>query len=162
MKKIDLTGQRYGRLKVIKESEKVNNRIAWLCKCECGKEITVAAIYLRKGETRSCGCLKRDKEEENLRDQYDNKRVAGVVMPLFKDQEPRKDSSTGYRGVNKYYTRKSKELRFRAWITVKGKKYYKAGFKTAEDAYYNGRLALEIEHLPSLAKTEDKDNETNR
>ena len=68
-------------------------------------------------------------------------------MHLFTD-EARKDSSTGYRGVSKYYTRVSKQLRYRAWITVKGKRYYKSGFKTPEDAYYNGRLALEEKYLP--------------
>ncbi|OSX87057.1 hypothetical protein S3E15_04460 [Bacillus mycoides] len=105
-------------------------------------------VYLNTGDTRSCGCLKKDQEEENLRNQYNNKRVNGVVKPLFKGKEPRKDSTTGYRGVNKYYTRQSKELRYRAWITVKGKRYYKSGFKTAEEAYYKGRLLLEKEHLP--------------
>ena len=159
VKKIDLTGQRYGRLTVIKEAEKVNNRITWLCKCDCGNEVTIKSVYLRTGETQSCGCLKRDHEEGNLRKEYNNKRIDGVVKPLFKDKEPRKDSSTGYRGVSKYYTRKSKELRYRAWITVKGKPYYKSGFKTPEDAYYNGRLVLENEHLP---QSEENENETNR
>ena len=69
-------------------------------------------------------------------------------MPLFKGKEPRKDSSIGYRGVSKYLTRKSKEERYRALITVKGKRYYKSGFLTAEDAYYRGRLELEKEYLP--------------
>lgn len=83
-----------------------------------------------------------------MRDAYDNKRVDGVVKHLFKGKEPRKDSSTGYRGVSRYYTRKSKELRYRAWITVKGKRYYKSGFMTAEDAYYKGRIELEKKYLP--------------
>lgn len=134
---------------MIKETERVNRRRAWLCKCDCGNEITVKGVYLISGETKSCGCLKRKQEEKNLRKQYNNKRVNGVVKPLFKGKEPRKDSSTGYRGVSKYYTRKSKEIRYRAWITVKGKRYYKSGFKTAEEAYYKGRILLEKEHLPS-------------
>ncbi|PEA83808.1 hypothetical protein [Bacillus pseudomycoides] len=147
-KRTDLTGDRYGRLLVIKQAERENNRQTWLCKCDCGNEKTVKEVYLKTGETRSCGCLKKTQEDENLRNQYNNKRVDGVVKTLFKGKEPRKDSSTGYRGVTKYYTRKSKELRYRAWITVKGKRYYKSGFKTAEEAYYNGRLSLEKEHLP--------------
>lgn len=145
--KIDLTGSQYGKLKVIKQVES-EDRTKWLCICDCGESIIVKGVYLTTGETRSCGCLKRSQDEENLRNQYNNKRIDGVVMPLFKDVEPRKDSSTEYRGVSKYYTRKSKELRYRAWITVKGKRYYKSGFKTAEEAYYNGRLSLEKEHLP--------------
>lgn len=98
----------------------------------------------------------KELEIKNLREEYENKRVDGVVKPLFKDKEPRKDSSTGFRGVSKYRTRKSKELRYRAWITVKGKQYYKSGFKTAEEAYYNGRLKLEELHLP---KKEDHTDE---
>lgn len=148
MKRTDLTGDRYGRLLVIRQAESENNKRTWLCKCDCGNEITLKGVYLKTGDTRSCGCLKKKQEEENLRNQYNNKRVDGVVKPLFKGKKPRKDSATGYRGVSKYYTRKSKELRYRAWITVKGKQYYKSGFKTAEEAYYNGRLLLEKEYLP--------------
>ncbi|MEK5521885.1 hypothetical protein [Heyndrickxia sp. FSL W8-0423] len=131
--------------------------IMWRCKCDCGNEnIDVVGIYLTTGQTQSCGCMKKELEIKNLREEYENKRVDGVVKPLFKDKEPRKDSSTGFRGVSKYRTRKSKELRYRAWITVKGKQYYKSGFKTAEEAYYNGRLKLEELHLP---KKEDHTDE---
>lgn len=151
-KKIDLKDGRFGRLLVIEEAEKENGRTTWLCKCECGNHVKVKTVYLITEQTRSCGCLKKTQDAENLRNQYDNKRIDGVVTPLFKGKEPRKDSSTGYRGVSKYYTRKSKELRYRAWITVNGKRYYKSGFKTAEEAYYQGRLALENEHLPKIER----------
>ncbi|PFJ09070.1 hypothetical protein COD67_15185 [Bacillus cereus] len=144
----DLTGCRFGRLLVIKQAGTENNKRTWLCKCDCGNEIILKGTYLKTGDTRSCGCLKKEEEQENLRNKYNDKRVNGVVKPLFKGKEPRRDSTTGYRGVTKYYTRKSKELRYRAWITVKGKKYYKSGFKTASEAYYKGRLTLEKEHLP--------------
>lgn len=150
-RKKDLIGKRFGRLKVLEElPERKGGRIAWRCLCDCGEEIDVKGIYLTTEETKSCGCLKKDQDKINMREEYDSKRINGVVSPLFKGQEPRKDSSTGYRGVHKYYTRKSKEIRYRAWITIKGKKYYKAGFRTPEDAYYNGRLELERLHLPLL------------
>lgn len=147
--KKDLTGKRFGCLTVLEElSERSNKRIVWKCKCACGNTVSVKGIYLTTGQTTSCGCAKRKLEQKHLREAYDKKRIDGVAKQLFKGQEPRKDSSTGYRGVSKYYTRKSKELRYRAWITVKGKRYYKSGFRTPEDAYYNGRLVLEKEHLP--------------
>lgn len=150
-------GDQFDRLKVVeKTSERRGGKIVWLCECKCGNVVKVPSIYLTNGETRSCGCLKTEQEQFNLRKAYDDKRVDGVVKPLFKGKEPRKDSSTGYRGVSKYYTRKSKELRYRAWITVKGKQYYKSGFKTPEEAYYKGRLKLEELHLP---KQEEKENE---
>lgn len=37
MKKIDITGNKYGRLTVIKENGKCGKNIKWLCKCDCGK-----------------------------------------------------------------------------------------------------------------------------
>lgn len=143
-----MIGKRFGRLVVQSKTDKRNNgRIVWQCKCDCGNTAYVSTTYLNNGDTRSCGCLKKELEQKNLRDEYDNKRVDGVTMHLFNDK-PREDSSTGYRGVYQYYTRVSKQLRYCAWITVRGKRYYKKGFLTPEDAFYNGRLYLEQKHLP--------------
>jgi len=61
-KKIDLTGQRFGRLVVIEESELRNSsgNVKWKCKCDCGN-ITFSNGYdLRKGVAQSCGCYNRD------------------------------------------------------------------------------------------------------
>lgn len=59
---IDLTGQRFGRLVVIKESGRKKDRsIKWLCKCDCGKETVTAGYELRSGRVTSCGCIKYDK-----------------------------------------------------------------------------------------------------
>ena len=60
--KLDLTGQRFGKLTVIKEAQSIKEpsgqvRSAWLCKCDCGKEVIIKTINLRNGDTKSCGCL---------------------------------------------------------------------------------------------------------
>lgn len=145
--KVSVGGQ-YGRLTVTKKTaERKRGKIVWECICDCGKFVTASTTDLTSGDTRSCGCLKKEMEQKNLREKYDKKRVDGVAIHLF-DDKPRKDSSTGYRGVSKYYTRVSKEERYRAWITVDGKRFYKSGFKTPEDAYHQGRLTLEEKHLP--------------
>ncbi len=152
MPKRDLKGMEFGRLEVIEElPERKNGKVVWRCKCSCGNPnpVDVVGVYLTTEQTRSCGCIKKELEDKHLRNEYDNKRIDGVAKQLFKGKEPRKDSSTGFRGVSKYLTRKSKEERYRAWITVNGKKYYKAGFTSPEDAYYNGRLKLEKLHLPN-------------
>ena len=57
-----VSGQRYGRLTV---SYPTRNRNAFgdsytVCKCDCGNVITVLSGNLKKGHTRSCGCLERD------------------------------------------------------------------------------------------------------
>ena len=61
----DLTGQRFGRLTVIKRVE--NNRhgkAQWLCKCDCGNETTVIGSGLINGNTKSCGCYNRERVSE--------------------------------------------------------------------------------------------------
>jgi len=53
---IDLTGQRFDRLVVL---ERVPDALTttWLCRCDCGREKPVTTGNLRRGLTRSCGCL---------------------------------------------------------------------------------------------------------
>ena len=60
-KKIYLTGQRFGRLIVLCENGRAKNgHVLWLCKCDCGNEVTVRGNALRTGHTTSCGCLCRE------------------------------------------------------------------------------------------------------
>lgn len=61
---IDLTGQRFDRLLVIKRVENyINNKYQvaqWLCLCDCGNEVIVRSDSLRSGKVRSCGCLHKE------------------------------------------------------------------------------------------------------
>lgn len=60
---IDLTGQRFGKLLVIQQAkERIDNHIAWECKCDCGNSIITSGRYLRSGTTTSCGCIKSQGE----------------------------------------------------------------------------------------------------
>lgn len=56
---IDLTGQRFSRLYVVKLAT-TTPRVKWECRCDCGNVVSVAASQLRSGHTRSCGCLHRE------------------------------------------------------------------------------------------------------
>jgi len=58
MRKIDRTGQRYGRLIVIGEAEKLpgNKNTRWLCRCDCGNTTKVFTSHLASGAIISCGC----------------------------------------------------------------------------------------------------------
>lgn len=61
MKKLDLTGQRFGRLVAIKPAEIQKHRNTyWLCRCDCGNEKEVYIGSLKRGTTQSCGCLHRE------------------------------------------------------------------------------------------------------
>lgn len=57
---IDLTGQRFGRLTVIKKLGHRGKHILWLCVCDCGTERAVASTHLRSGHSQSCGCLQKE------------------------------------------------------------------------------------------------------
>lgn len=57
----DLTGQKFGRLTVLYKLNNYHKRGAyWLCVCKCGNLKEVFGRDLRRGSTRSCGCLQRD------------------------------------------------------------------------------------------------------
>lgn len=60
-KYVDLTGQVFGRLTVIRRTEEKHQRnFKWECKCECGNIVKVAGGALTSGATKSCGCLRID------------------------------------------------------------------------------------------------------
>lgn len=59
-RRLDLTGQRFGKLIALSFVQKRINqkaKSAWLCKCDCGKNTTVFTPNLCNGHTRSCGCI---------------------------------------------------------------------------------------------------------
>ena len=65
----DLTGQTFGKLTVIERADdyitpKGFHRVAWKCKCSCGREKVVTAIALSSGKTKSCGFCKHDDKYE--------------------------------------------------------------------------------------------------
>jgi hypothetical protein len=57
---IDISGQTFGRWAVVERSHRRSKGAYWLCRCECGLERVVRARSLRRGISRSCGCLNRD------------------------------------------------------------------------------------------------------
>ena len=52
----DLTGQRFGRLTVLKYEGSLRQHSAWLCKCDCGNTIITDSGSLWAGYRTSCGC----------------------------------------------------------------------------------------------------------
>lgn len=61
-KKLNRVGQKFGRLTVIEDSgRRKNGCVAWECKCDCGNLVEVSSSHLQSGNTRSCGCIQREK-----------------------------------------------------------------------------------------------------
>lgn len=65
-----LSGARFGRLTVSHRVwPNMNGNTRWVCICDCGMEVTITAIQLRRsrGSSESCGCLRRDRTVEAVR-----------------------------------------------------------------------------------------------
>jgi hypothetical protein len=74
--KINPAGRVYGRLTVTKlagyiietrnKEKGTTNRVAvYSCKCECGNELDVRSKDLKRGFTKSCGCLHKETSSQN-------------------------------------------------------------------------------------------------
>ena len=56
-----ILGQKFGHLTVIEKvprRERDNGEAKWLCKCDCGETVITGSNRLRRGITKSCGCLR--------------------------------------------------------------------------------------------------------
>lgn len=69
------------------------NKPQWLCKCQCGKELIVQGKKLRNGNTKSCGCLQKEKAANNGR--QNAKIHPGMKFGKLTVIEPISKDSTG-------------------------------------------------------------------
>lgn len=58
--KVDITGQRFGRLVVVRPTQNKGMFTRWECKCDCGNTVLTYTNGLRSGHAKSCGCLKNE------------------------------------------------------------------------------------------------------
>ena len=58
---VDETGKTYGKLFVTSLLGSYKNSVYYSCTCECGNKVEVKALALRSGNTKSCGCVAREK-----------------------------------------------------------------------------------------------------
>lgn len=61
MKFKDLTNKKFGKLIVIKRSEKKSKKVYWDCLCDCGNIKSIASCHLLSGSIKDCGCLKKER-----------------------------------------------------------------------------------------------------
>lgn len=90
---IDLTGQRYGMLTVIRDLGTINKIHYWECKCDCGNITRVSVNDLRRdlyGDktrhgTYSCGCLSKSVGEKKVKTQLELLQIKFKREKTFKD-----------------------------------------------------------------------------
>lgn len=56
----DLTGQKFNMLLFLEYRFTTKGKSYWLCRCDCGTECVLSCDTVKRGKTKSCGCLKRE------------------------------------------------------------------------------------------------------
>jgi len=103
---IDLTGEVFGRLKVVKRlPNDDNNKAVWLCECKCGRTVILSSNLLKFKKYVSCGeCgylstgyLKKYLKKEKVR----KKRTSKIYLNNLKDKKFGKITVVEYFGKSK-------------------------------------------------------------
>jgi hypothetical protein len=81
----NLSGQKFGRLTVLKLDESIVNKKhkRYVCKCDCGNTKSITAEHLKDGHIKSCGCFKLEKCLSNIPNTYWQKKHGMSMHKLF-------------------------------------------------------------------------------
>ncbi|WP_251315796.1 AP2 domain-containing protein [Flintibacter muris] len=149
-KKLDLTGQKYGKLTVLTPAERINGRTAWRCRCDCGQEKVVRTSHLRDGHTTSCGCVRGEEQPRSRRERTGARGpglqgltyIDGTCIEMLAAKTVRSNNTSGVPGVD---WRASKGV-WRASICFKGRRMYLGSYGRFEDAVRARKRAEEELH----------------
>lgn len=89
----DLTGQRFGRLTVVKRGENLyygkdrQEKPAWICQCDCGAVKLVPGQFLRTGRVKSCGCSRGEFVAECCREKIKRGERVGRMPKNYRPYE---------------------------------------------------------------------------
>ena len=147
----DLTGQRFGRLIVIKRVGIKNSSQTWECKCDCGNTKIVSSKNLMYEFVKSCGCLREDFCKNELRKKYQEYRIEGTNVAFLKSKKLNSNNKSGVRGVHK-----NKRGKWRAEIVFKKKYYHFGVYDNFEDAVKARKEAEERLFKPVIEKYENE------
>jgi hypothetical protein len=64
--RLNLVGQRFGRLLVLSDAGSKSGRSLWHVLCDCGHQKTIAGKNLTHGGVQSCGCYQKDKQRARV------------------------------------------------------------------------------------------------
>ena len=127
-RRVDLTGQRFGRLTVLCPADSGNSggSALWHCRCDCGKETDITYSSLVYGRYKSCGCLKKENQKE-LSGRLHH--VDNTCVEWLEFRKHRCDNTSGFRGISK-----RKNGKYRVSIGFQGKRYNLGTYQNFSDA----------------------------
>lgn len=96
--RIDLSGQKFGKLTVVKYAGKdKRNRALFYCKCECGNSKVVRGNHIAKGSIKSCGCLQGYNKNKRDRARYHVGEAHNKLTIIDVDYNNKNRKQPGYR-----------------------------------------------------------------
>jgi hypothetical protein len=90
----DLTGHKFGRLFVLRDTGRNNGSGSpyWECRCDCGKIKQIDASALRRGATISCGCFHKEELSSRITD-LSGKKFGRLTVLSHAGQNSRRNST---------------------------------------------------------------------
>lgn len=121
----DLNGKKFGHLSVIR-FDHVNDRqlAVWECLCDCGNTTYVTTSSLLSGNSKSCGCIRKEKlREQSYINGYSSERLYNVWKNMCGrcfDQKARGYKNYGGRGITVCDEWRNDYASFRDWAMANG------------------------------------------
>ena len=146
---VDISNKKFGRLTAMKPTKERTKygSVVWECKCDCGEICFVSGNSLRNNGTKSCGCVQREKQMQNINKLLENECVEKTMLCNLTNQK-RKDNTSGHKGV--YWVQRVEM--WRVCITFQGKTHNIGYFKDFDKAVIAREEAEEKYFKPILEK----------
>lgn len=160
MKRLDLTGQKFGRLTVLRYAGAATNGNArWECRCDCGALAVVDGYRLRKGMTTSCGCYRREYMKKAIMANPKTRAQMGHSGQFTQTEGVNVAAATKLRATNRSgvigvsFDRQT--AKWNARLFLKGKLVLNKQFTDFQDAVA-ARKAAEAAYLAPILKRVEK------
>ena len=121
----DLTGERFGKLVVLKRVGSQNSHATWLCKCDCGNTTIVAGNHLTCGNIKSCGCTRESHGELKIKEILENNNINFEQQKKFENCKDIRVLPFDFYIDNKYLIEFDGEQHFKPVEHFKGEEGYK-------------------------------------
>lgn len=121
---IDISGQRFNRLTVLRREGRIGSQATWRCRCDCGNEILAKSADIRSGHTKSCGCFHKDKASEANKTHGESKtrlyNIWGKIVQRTENEKNKDFADYGGRGIRLCKEWRNSFEAFRDWALANG------------------------------------------
>lgn len=150
----EMVGKKVGKLTIIDFAYQQGKRKYFKCQCECGNIVVVERDSLIENRTKSCGCIRKKKSKESLKNKISEFKKSNYVdnTSLSQIKANFKNNTSGCKGV----CWDKNNLNWRAYIYFQNKRYNLGSYKDINLAIKARKDAEEKYFKPILEKYEKR------